>query len=291
MRSPVVDFAKMEGIGNKILVVDMRGCIESISLDVIKILSMDSSTNFDQIMSIHDSQDKFFDAFIRIINNDGSEAQSCGNGMRCVVRFLLNKIKKKDFTFKTIRGIITAKENSDRSISVDMGEPIFNFYYIPLAKPFDDADRYQFCIGPINNLYLQSPFVVSMGNPHAIFFVEDDIFKYDLVGFGQHLESHVLFPEGVNLSIARVNSPSSIDLRTWERGVGLTAACGSAACASVVASGSLGKTDRIVSVKMLGGKLMIEWSHNNHVFMTGDANKEWDGKLDVKTGKWIKNKF
>ncbi|AKK20008.1 diaminopimelate epimerase [Candidatus Liberibacter africanus] len=289
MQSVLVDFAKMEGIGNKIIVVDMRGCVDNITTDAINLLSMDDIINFDQIMFIHDSHNSLVDAFIRIINHDGSEAQSCGNGMRCVVRFLSSKMKTKYFTFETIRGLIVAKVNADGSISIDMGEPIFYWKHIPLAQPFDEVDRDKFHIGPINHFYLHSPFVVSMGNPHAIFFVENDIYQYDLSGFGQRLERNSMFPEGVNVSIAQVTSCSDLNLRTWERGAGLTAACGSASCASVVASGCLGKTGRVVSVKMLGGSLSIEWHENNHVFMTGEANKEWDGKLDIKTGKWTKN--
>ncbi|XCE18459.1 diaminopimelate epimerase [Candidatus Liberibacter asiaticus] len=288
MQSSMVDFAKMEGIGNKILVIDMRGCHDNITSDAINALSTDDNTHFDQIMLIHDFQDASVDAFIRIINCDGSEVQSCGNGMRCVVRFLTSRMKRKSFTFETIRGILVAKENRDGSISVDMGEPILDWKLIPLARSFDKMDRDRFHIGPVNHLFLRNPFVVSMGNPHAIFFVEDDLYHYDLASFGNLLAKHPMFSEGVNLSIARVTSLESLDLRTWDRGVGLTAACGSAACASVVASGCLHKTNRAVSVKMLGGGLLIEWHDNNHVFMTGEAKKEWEGKLDIKTGKWIK---
>ncbi|RPD37718.1 diaminopimelate epimerase [Candidatus Liberibacter solanacearum] len=288
MQESMVGFAKMEGIGNKILVVDMRDRSDNITLEAINFLSTNDNFSFDQIMAIHNSQNKLADAFIRIINRDGSEAQSCGNGMRCVVRFLSSKTKKKTFIFETIRGILQAKENDDGSISVDMGEPILDWKHIPLAKPFDDTDSAQFYIGPINNVFLRSPSIVSMGNPHAIFFVEDDIYRYDLNGFGKLLENNFMFPERVNLSIARVTSISSLDLRTWERGAGLTAACGSAACASVVASARSGNTDRIVSVNMLGGELLIEWHYNNHVFMSGGADKQWDGNLDIKTGKWTK---
>ncbi|PTL86510.1 MAG: diaminopimelate epimerase [Candidatus Liberibacter europaeus] len=287
MQSSMVDFARMEGIGNIILVVDMRNRSDFIKPQVIKVLSSDDSINFDQMMVIHDSKRKDIDAFIRIINRDGSEAQSCGNGMRCVVRFLSLKTKQKSFVFETLRGFLKAKENNDNYISVDMGEPIFDWQSIPLSQPLDDVDIAKFHIGPINHIFLRSPFIVSMGNPHAVFFVQDDVYRYDLGGFGSLLENHFMFPEGINLSIARITSPSSIDLRTWERGAGLTAACGSAACASVVASVCSENTNRSLSVNMYGGNILIEWRHDNHVIMTGTAEKKWDGKLDTITGKWF----
>ncbi|AHA27615.1 diaminopimelate epimerase [Candidatus Liberibacter americanus] len=282
-----VDFAKMEGIGNKILVVDMRNRSDSINLHAINVLLSDEKTCFDQMMIIYSSKDTIADAFIRIINRDGSEAQSCGNGMRCVVRFLSMRMKKKSFVFETLRGTIKAKENEDNSISVDMGEPIFNWKNIPLSQPFDSRDRDEFYLGPINDVVLRSPYILSMGNPHAIFFVEYDIYSYDLLGFGNIVKNHFMFPEGINLSIAKVTSCSSIDLRTCERGVGLTAACGTAACASVVASAYSEKTNRIASVNMPGGQILIEWCHDNHVILTGTADEKWSGILDVKNGKWL----
>ncbi|MBL0848645.1 MAG: diaminopimelate epimerase [Candidatus Liberibacter ctenarytainae] len=284
MLASMVDFAKMEGIGNQILVVDMRNRSDMITLQAINFLSSVEDTRFDQIMSIHDSKSQSIDALIRIINRDGSEAQSCGNGMRCIVQFLSSKTRKKSFTFETLRGFVQAQENKDLSISIDMGEPIFDWKKIPLSQPSESINLH---IGPINNVFLRSPSIISMGNPHAIFFVEDDIYQYDLVGFGKLLESHNIFPEGFNLSIAKVSSLSSVHLRTLERGVGLTAACGSAACASVVASVCSGRTKRAASVSMPGGKLFIEWGNNGHVLMTGTAEKKWDGKLDVQTGEWI----
>ncbi|MBA5723948.1 diaminopimelate epimerase [Liberibacter sp. Z1] len=283
----MADFAKMEGVGNQILVVDMRDRSDSMTLRAIDVLSSCEDTYFDQVMSIHDSSNRSADAVIRIINRDGSEAQACGNGMRCVVHFLAKKTGKKSFVFETLRGFLEAWENEDKSISVDMEEPLLDWKVIPLKKPFDDTNCMELQVGPIEGCFLRTPSVVSMGNPHAIFFVDDDPYCYNLDLFSKSIEDCALFPEGVNLSVAKVVSRSSLDLRTWERGVGITAACGSAACAAVVSSVRSDRTDRAVSVAMSGGNLSIEWRElDNHVIMTGEAERKWIGKLDPMTGTW-----
>lgn len=280
----MVEFAKMNGLGNKILVVDMRGRKDEVTAQAAIALASDGQTSFDQIMAIHDPRAAGTDAYIDIINCDGSKAQACGNGTRCVVRALAGETGRHTFTFQTRAGILNAIEHEDGMISVDMGLPRFGWKDIPLAEEFHDTSRIELQIGPIDNPVLHSPSVASMGNPHAIFWVDKDVFSYDLDRFGPLLENHPIFPERANISIARVLSRSEIDLRTWERGVGLTLACGSAACAAAVSAARTGRTERKVKVNLPGGPLMIEWREDDHVIMTGPAEWEFSGHLDPATG-------
>jgi diaminopimelate epimerase len=284
-----VPFAKMNGLGNQILVVDMRGRDDRVLPEAAIALAADPATRFDQIMAIHDPKRDLTDAYVRILNCDGSEAQACGNGMRCVVQALAAETGKSLFTFQTIAGILTAQEHEDGLISVDMGEPIFDWQKIPLSEEFRDTRMIELQIGPIDAPVLHSPSVASMGNPHAIFWVDDDVWGYELDRFGPILEHHPLFPERANISIAQVTSRSEMTLRTWERGAGLTRACGSAACAAAVSAIRKRMTDRTVTVHVPGGPLVIEWLQNNHVMMTGPAEWEFSGTLDPTTGAFTRD--
>lgn len=280
-----VQFARMNGLGNKILVVDMRGRKDRVTLEAAITLNADPATRFDQIMAIHDPKGAGTDAWIDIINSDGSMAQACGNGTRCVVQALAAESGKKAFLFHTVAGLLEAKEHDDGTISVDMGSPRFDWKDIPLAEEFHDTRRIELQIGPIDDPVLHSPSVASMGNPHAIFWVENDVWSYELERFGPLLENHPIFPERANISIAHVRSRNEMDLRTWERGAGLTLACGSAACAAAVSGARTGRTERTVTVNVPGGPLMIDWRESdNHVIMTGPAEWEWSGRLDPATG-------
>ncbi|WOS62649.1 diaminopimelate epimerase [Sinorhizobium fredii] len=280
-----VQFARMNGLGNKILVVDMRGRKDRVTPEAAIALSADPATEFDQIMAIHDPKASGTDAWIDIVNSDGSMAQACGNGTRCVVQALAAETGKKAFIFHTVAGLLEAKEHDDGTISVDMGLPRFDWNEIPLAEEFHDTRRIELQIGPIDEPVLHSPSVASMGNPHAIFWVENDVWSHELDRFGPLLENHPIFPERANISIARVRSRREMDLRTWERGAGLTLACGSAACAAAVSGVRTGQTDRTVTVNVPGGPLSIEWrERDNHVIMTGPAQWEWSGTVDPATG-------
>jgi diaminopimelate epimerase len=279
-------FAKMNGLGNEIIVADMRGRADRITADAAIALDREPATKFDQIMAIHTPKTGGTEAYIEIINSDGTQAQACGNGMRCVVQALSSETGKREFTFETIAGILTAREHPDGKISVDMGKPRFDWQDIPLAEPFYDTRRIELQIGPIDAPALHSPSVASMGNPHAIFWVDQDVWTYDLDRFGPLLENHPIFPERANISIAHVTSRNAITLRTWERGAGLTKACGSAACAAAVSAARTGRTERVVTVTVPGGPLLIEWLENDHVIMTGPAEWEFSGSLDPATGAW-----
>jgi diaminopimelate epimerase len=284
-----VEFARMNGLGNEIIIADMRGRADRIAPAAAIALNGDPAMKFDQIMAIHDPRTGGTDNYVSIINSDGSPAQACGNGMRCVVQALAAETGRKDFLFETVAGILDAHEHADGLISVDMGKPRFGWQEIPLAEEFRDTRMIELQVGPIDAPVLHSPSVVSMGNPHAIFWVENDVWSYALDRFGPLLENHPIFPERANISIAQVTAPDAMTIRTWERGAGLTRACGSAACAAAVCGARTRRTGRTVTVTVPGGPLEIEWRDNDHVVMTGPAEWEFSGTLDPATGQWMRD--
>jgi diaminopimelate epimerase len=279
-------FAKMNGLGNEIIVADMRGRADRVSPAAAIALNADPATRFDQIMAIHDPRHPATQNYIEILNSDGSMAQACGNGMRCVVQALSAETGRTVYTFETVAGILGAEEHADGTISVDMGTPRFGWQEIPLSEEFRDTRMIELQVGPIDNPTLHSPSVVSMGNPHAVFWVDEDVWSYDLERLGPLLEYHPIFPERANITIANVISDSELTIRTWERGAGLTKACGSAACAAAVSAARTRRTGRAVTVNVPGGPLGIEWRDNDHVIMTGPAEWEFSGAFDPATGAW-----
>ncbi|RWP58234.1 diaminopimelate epimerase [Mesorhizobium sp.] len=283
-------FAKMNGIGNEIIVADMRGRADRVAPAAALALNADAATKFDQIMAIHDARTPGTAFFIDILNSDGTGAQACGNGMRCVVQALAAETGQKTFAFETVAGILNAEEHADGPISVDMGKPRFGWQDIPLAEEFRDTRTIELQVGPIDAPVLHSPSVVSMGNPHAIFWVDRDVWSYELDRFGPLLENHPIFPERANITIARVTSSETMVIRTWERGAGLTKACGTAACAAVVAAARTRRTGRSVSlVTPGGGSLHVEWRGDDHVILTGAAEWEFSGSFDPATGVWARD--
>ena len=285
-----VPFLKMNGLGNEIIVADMRGHAGRVTPAAAIALNADPATRFDQIMAIHDPRTPGTANYIEIINSDGSLAQACGNGMRCVVQALAAEGAGRQFVFETLAGILTAEEHPDGLISVDMGKPRFGWQEIPLAEEFHDTRKIELQIGPIDAPVLHSPSVVSMGNPHAIFWVQDDVWNYALDRFGPLLENHPIFPERANISIAQVVAPDHIILRTWERGAGLTRACGTAACAAVVSGARTRRTGRKATVTLPGGDLAIDWRDDDHVVLTGPAELEFAGALDPASGAWTRDR-
>jgi diaminopimelate epimerase len=188
-----------------------------------------------------------------------------------------------------VAGILNAEEHEDGLISVDMGRPRFGWQDIPLAEEFHDTRMIELQVGPIDAPVLHSPSVASMGNPHAIFWVEDDVWSYALDRFGPLLENHPMFPERANITIAQVTAPDAMTIRTWERGAGLTRACGSAACAAAVSGARTRRTGRTVTVTVPGGPLAIDWREDDHVIMTGPAEWEFSGMFDPATGQWTRD--
>jgi diaminopimelate epimerase len=272
-------FAKMNGIGNEIVVVDLRDKAALVTSEEARAVASPKGVPYDQLMVLQPPRLAGTEAFIRIYNNDGSEAAACGNGMRCVARRLFEASGQTQVTFETGAGLLNCWRSGDL-YTVDMGPPKFGWKDIPLAEEFRDTRYIELQIGPIDAPVLHSPSVVSMGNPHAIFWVED-VDAYDLARFGPLLENHPIFPERANITLAHVADRDHITIRTWERGAGLTKACGSAACATAVAAARLKRTSRTVQITLPGGELAIEWrERDDHVLMTGTATFEYEGRFD-----------
>jgi diaminopimelate epimerase len=271
-----INFYKMNGLGNDIVVVDMRNRqVRSISPSAV-LSHLSAAAKFDQLMIVHPSRTIGTLNFVEILNSDGSIAHACGNGMRCVGKLLATKLVSggesinTNFQLETIVGIMSVSVLDDGLISVDMGAP-------REVRVSEDA---------IDDPVLHSPSFVSMGNPHAIFWVDNDVWQFELDRFGPVFEHHPIFPDRANISIAYISSTNdteseTIYLRTWERGAGLTLACGSAACAAAVAAASSNRTGRNVSVIVpSGGVLRIEWrEEDDHVIMIGPAEFEFSGQF------------
>jgi diaminopimelate epimerase len=281
-------FLKMNGLGNEIIVADMRGRKDRVTPAAAVAINADPATKFDQIMAIHDPRTPGTAHYIEIINSDGSLAQACGNGMRCVTQALAAESGQKHFVFETLAGILTGDERDDGLLTVDMGKPRFGWQVIPLAEEFYDTTGIELQIGPIDAPVLHTPSVMSIGNPHATFWVEDDVWNYALDRFGPLLENHPIFPERANIAIAQVVAPDHIILRVWERGAGLTMACGTGACAALVNAARTKRTGRKATVTLPGGDLMVEWRADDHVMLTGPAELEFAGEFDPFTGAWAR---
>ena len=278
-------FLKMHGAGNAIVVLDLRGSAAEVRPEEARAIAQDPGSSFDQLMVLHDPVSPGTDAFMRIYNTDGSEAGACGNGTRCVAYAMLDDpamarpAEGGRLVLETAAGRVGVRRISERAFTVDMGRPKLAWDEIPLSEPFPDTRRIELQIGPIDEPILHSPAAVNMGNPHAVFFVDRDPASYDLARIGPMLENHPLFPERANISIAQVTEREAITLRVWERGAGLTLACGTAACATVVAASRLRMIGRQAHVRLPGGELFVEWRADDHVLMTGPVALVAEGNL------------
>src|SRR5215831_8227550 len=274
-------FVKMNGLGNEIVVVDMRQDPAAITAAEARAAAAPNGAPYDQLMALYPARTPGTDAYVRIFNNDGSESGACGNGTRCIADILFRETRKAALTFETKAGLVNCwPGTAPLTSTVDMGAPRFGWRDIPLAEEFRDTRAIELQIGPIDAPILHSPSAVSMGNPHAVFWV-DDVNAYDLAKIGPLLENHPIFPERANITVAHVVDRDHITIRTWERGAGLTKACGSAACATAVAAARKRLTGRKMTVTLPGGDLGIEWREDNdHVLMTGPVAYEFEGRFD-----------
>jgi len=276
-----IPFHKMSGLGNEILVVDLRpAAAHGFSSAHVQAIARQPRSRFDQMMVLLAARSAGTAAYVRIFNADGSEAEACGNGMRCIGWLEAERGGGSRFEFETKAGRLQVEVSGRDRICVDMGVPRFGWRDIPLAEAAADTRAVALEIGPSDKPILRSPSVVNVGNPHAVFWV-DDVFAYDLGHLGPLLEHHPLFPERANVSLARVTGPAAIMLRTWERGAGLTRACGSAACAAAVSAARKGLTGRHVVVTLPGGPIDIQWGADDRIRMTGPISYEYDGVLDA----------
>lgn len=277
-------FFKMQGLGNDYVYIDCINGKEPI--DIKNLTNRLSNRHFgvgsDGLILLCKS--KVADLKMRMFNSDGSEAQMCGNGIRCVAKlaYELGLICKEITTIETLSGIKTLKLNivngKVKTVEVDMGAPILEATKIPVSSSAKIEDKKVKAEVKVKNKKIELT-CVSMGNPHAVTFV-NNIKNFKVAEYGPILENADIFPEKANIEFVEVVDKNNIKMRVWERGSGETLACGTGACSSVVASRLNGYTDRKVNVQLLGGNLEIEWKPNNHVHMTGPA-------VTVFKGEWI----
>ena len=262
-------FTKMHGLGNDFVVVDgRRRTLALASDDVRAIADRRTGVGCDQLIVIERSGAA--DAFMRVYNADGGQVGACGNGGRCVAALLMAEDGAGSVSLETVAGTLHAEAVAGGMVRVNLGPARLGWRDIPLAR---EADTLHLA------LPLGDAVAVNVGNPHAVFFV-DDAEAVDLARHGPTIENDSLFPERANVSVAQVLGPEAIRLRVWERGVGLTWACGTAACATVVAGVRRGLCGRAARVRLDGGALDVEWREDGHVAMTGPAATSFEGTLD-----------
>ncbi|HUU66341.1 MAG TPA: diaminopimelate epimerase [Methyloceanibacter sp.] len=278
MTAGVRSFLKMNGLGNDFVVLDARADALALVPDAIRaIADRKEGIGCDQIIALQPSTNA--DVFMRIWNADGGEVVACGNAARCVAALMAEEQGRPQVSIETEDQVLGAVVGGDGQVTIDMGVPRLAWNEIPLAEPFHDTRRIELQAGPIDAPVMHSPGVVNVGNPHALFFVED-VDAIDLACIGPMLEHHPLFPERANISLVQVLSPDHLKVRTWERGAGLTRACGTAACASAVAAVRRKVAGRKVTVSLPGGDLVIEWREaDSHVLMTGPYALDFEGTL------------
>ena len=270
-----IPFRKMHGLGNDFVVLDQRRDPYPIDARAARALA-DRHTGIgcDQLLLIEPPRDRSAQIFMRIYNPDGSEAQACGNGTRCVARLIAAETGKNAFMIETVAGLLAATVDEAGTATVDMGAPLLSWHDIPLSQVADTL-HVKLRRGPLSD-----PVCTNMGNPHATFFVPDAE-AIDLEQFGPLLEHDPIFPERANIGVATVRDTQTIRLRVWERGVGITRACGSGACAALVAAHRRDLTANRATVMLDGGNLEIGWPDDRHVLMTGPATLSFEGTFDA----------
>lgn len=269
-------FRKMNGLGNDFVIIDLRAADARMTSQAATLIADRArGIGCDQVITI---ETRGGGPFMGVWNADGSEAGACGNAARCVGWLLMEEAASEETAFATASAPLKVWRAGDRRVTVDMGEPKLGWRQIPLAEQMDDTRFIDVKLGPIDKPVLWGPSAVNIGNPHCIFFV-DDAEAQALDRFGPLVENHPMFPERTNVGVAEVRGEHLIRLRVWERGAGITKACGTAACAVVVAASRRRLTARKATVLLDGGALGIEWGEDNHVRMTGPLAFEFDGVL------------
>jgi diaminopimelate epimerase len=267
-------FLKMHGLGNDFVVLDARRRALALDAGLARALA-DRRTGIgcDQVILLQPPRDPAAQVFMQIRNPDGSEAEACGNATRCVALLLHRENGARRLAIETVAGLLAAEAREDGRIAVDMGPVRTGWDEVPLARAMD-TDRADLARGP-----LRAPVCSNIGNPHATFFVADAE-AIDLAALGPALERDPLFPERANIGVATVRDRGHIRLRVWERGAGITLACGSGACAALVAAVRRGLADRRAAVALDGGDLDILWREDGHAIMTGPATSVFEGAFD-----------
>jgi diaminopimelate epimerase len=264
----------MHGLGNDFVVLDRRHDAVAIDAQAARAIA-DRRTGIgcDQLLLIEPPRHPAAEVAMRILNADGSEAEACGNGTRCIARLIAEETGDDRVRIETLAGLLEAELMPDGNVAVDMGPARTGWRDIPLAREMD-TDRVDLALGP-----LREPVCTNVGNPHATFFVAD-VEAVDLAALGPRLERDELFPERANIGVGTVLDPGRIRFRVWERGAGITRACGTGACAALVAASRRGLTERQAIVALDGGTLDISWREDGHVIMTGPATLAFEGSFD-----------
>jgi len=274
----------MNGAGNRFAIFDARGKANfALPADKVKTICAPGSDimgpkGADQLIIMRPPKSDDADIFMEIWNQQGFEVNACGNATRCIAWLYLQDHERESMTLETNDGLLHCRQTGPFEIAVDMGPPKLDWNQIPIKEAMH-THHMDIKVGPIDNPVLWNPGAVSMGNPHCVFFVDNfETAKPEKVG--PMIEYHPLFPEQANVGFARVDSPDKIRLRVWERGVGMTLACGTGACAAVVAAVRQKRTQRRVTVDVDGGTLHIEWRESDdHVIMTGPVEVEFKGEV------------
>ena len=267
-----VAFTKMHGLGNDFVIVDGRdGDLAIGGTQARAIGDRRRGVGFDQLLILEPAKDAAADLFMRILNPDGSEAEACGNGTRCVAARVMDELGRDTLNIETVAGVLATTTGADGLVTVDMGPANLEWRQIPLAVEADTLHL------DIENGPLRDPVAVNIGNPHMVFFV-DDADAIDVAGLGPALESHPLYPERTNVEICSLSGPDQLRMRVWERGVGVTLASGSSSCATAVAAARRGLTGRSVTIDLDGGRLWVDW-HSDGVWMTGPTAHVFSGQL------------
>lgn len=279
----VRDFIKMNGAGNDFVVLDLRAAetagseprkaVRPSAEVAARIADRHLGVGCDQLILIEPSDTGLADAQLVFLNADGSESGACGNGTRCAADLLMTETGSDAISLETLHGVLDCDRSADGVVTVDMGRAKIDWRDIPLAEPRDTLHL------AIGEGPLSDPAGTSMGNPHATFFVED-VAAVPIDRLGPKLERHKLFPERANIGVVEMRGREDMRLRVWERGSGLTLACGSGACAAVVSAVRRGLAERRVMVEVDGGTLVIEWLENGHVLMSGPTAIAFRGTLD-----------
>jgi diaminopimelate epimerase len=269
------NFIKMHGLGNDFVIFDCTKSEQSFSKeDIINISDRRTGVGCDQVLVVEKPHSSA-DIFMRIYNSDGSHAQACGNGTRCVARMFMDNAALDSCTIETVAGLLECSRTDNNLIQVDMGKPLLNWNEIPLSHESDTMNL-GISEGPLGNAV-----AVNVGNPHVVFFV-DKLSNIDVQKIGSEVERHVLFPERTNVEFVQVMSSDRLRVRVWERGAGITQACGSGACATIVAAVLKGKSGRKAEILLDGGSLNLEWREGDrHILMEGPAEYVFYGATDL----------
>jgi len=274
----VINAFRMNGLGNNFIIVDRRK--NSINISKEKIIELGNrisfhrNIGFDQIIFIEEEINKAFP--ITIFNSDGSEVDACGNGSRCIAYFLSKDLNTKTIKLKTSNRFLDAKIIGDSDVRLEMGKPLFDWNKIPLIRKLNHDN----ITLNIDDRIFTDGFCLNVGNPHIIFFVKD-CFEYDLKTLGPKIENHELFPEKINVTFAQVNDKNNITVNVWERGAGLTKACGTAACATAVAASIKKLTENDINIKFKEGNLNIKIDERLNISMTGPVSDIKHTKLEI----------